>query len=171
MGRKLQISQIISGGQTGADRAALDVAIELGIDYGGRCPAGGWAEDFPEPPGLLAFYPRLTPTAEREPGVRTRLNVRDSDATLVVWDGQTPSPGTQLTIETARDLGRPLLVTPGDTEDTLAWLATLGGAVVLNVAGPRESNCPGTYARTARLLGEALAPKPIKPAKLRPKMR
>ena len=53
----VQVTRIVSGGQTGADRAALDIAIELGIAYGGWCPAGGWAEDFPEPPGLLAFYP------------------------------------------------------------------------------------------------------------------
>ena len=45
--------KIISGGQTGVDRAALDVAIERGVPWGGWCPKGGWAEDFPEPPGLL----------------------------------------------------------------------------------------------------------------------
>lgn len=150
------ISQIVSGGQTGADRAALDVAIEQGIDYGGWCPAGGWAEDLPEPLGLLAVYRELTATTESEPAVRTRLNVRDSDATLIVWDGSTPSSGTRLTIETARELGRPVLVTPGEVEATLAWLTTLTGAVVLNVAGPRESACPGTYARTAALLRDVL---------------
>ena len=54
--------KIISGGQTGVDRAALDVAIERGMDWGGWCPKGGWAEDFPEPPGLLAKYPHLKET-------------------------------------------------------------------------------------------------------------
>ena len=49
--------KIISGGQTGIDRAALDAAIEMGVDYGGWCPKGGWAEDFRKPPGLLARYP------------------------------------------------------------------------------------------------------------------
>jgi hypothetical protein len=153
----VNVTRIVSGGQTGADRAALDVAIELGIDYGGWCPAGGWAEDYPQPPGLLAVYPRLTATAEREAATRTRLNVQDSDATLIVWDGRTSSPGTELTIETAQRLGRPLLVTSGGAEETRAWLDGFSTPVVLNVAGPRESGCPGTYARTAELLRSVLA--------------
>jgi hypothetical protein len=151
-----QVTRIVSGGQTGADRAALDVAIELGVDYGGWCPAGGRAEDFPEPPGLLAVYPKLTATDEPEPAVRTRLNVRDSDATLIVWDGRNPSPGTQLTMEVAHEFGRPLLVTSGDVTETRAWLARLNDGIVLNVAGPRESNCPGTYATTVELLRAVL---------------
>lgn len=150
--RETHVARIVSGGQTGADRAALDVAMELGINYGGWCPLGGWAEDHPEPPGLLAAYPHLTATAEPEPSVRTRLNVRDSDATLIIWDGQTPSPGTQLTIAIAQELGRPLLVTAGDVAETSGWLDGFSTPIVLNVAGPRESNCPGTYARTAELL-------------------
>lgn len=72
--------RIVSGGQTGADRAALDVAIELAIDYGGWCPAGGWAEDFPEPPGLLAAYPKLAATTEADrrsaPGSTSRIATR-----------------------------------------------------------------------------------------------
>jgi hypothetical protein len=152
-----RVTRIVSGGQTGADRAALDVAIELGIDYGGRCPAGGWAEDFPEPPGLLAAYPKLTATAEPEPAVRTRLNVRDSDATLIVWDGRTPSPGTELTIEIAQQLGRPCLVTSGDVDETRMWLDGFSTPIVLNIAGPRESGSPGSYARTATLLRDLLA--------------
>jgi hypothetical protein len=153
----VRLARIVSGGQTGADRAALDVAIELGIDYGGWCPAGGWAEDLPEPPGLLAVYPKLMPTDEPDPSVRTRLNVRDSDATLIVWDGQTPSPGTRLTIKAARDLGRPTLVTPGDVDETQLWLEGLDPGAVLNVAGPRESTRPGSYARTRELLRTVLA--------------
>ena len=148
----MQIARLISGGQTGADRAALDLAIKLGIDYGGWCPAGGWAEDFPEAPGLMAVYPKLTACPEPAPALRTRLNVRDSDATLIVWDGRTPSPGTQLTIEVAQELERPLLVTPGDVAETMAWLGEFSTPVVLNVAGPRESTSPGTYATTVELL-------------------
>ena len=79
--------KIISGGQTGVDRAALDVAIERGMDWGGWCPKGGWAEDFPEPPGLLAKYSHLRETPERHPLQRTEWNVRDSDATLIITDG------------------------------------------------------------------------------------
>jgi hypothetical protein len=151
-----RVSRIVSGGQTGADRAALDVALELGIAYGGWCPAGGWAEDLPEPPGLLTAYPDLRPTASGDPEVRTRLNVRDSDATLVVWDGQPPSPSTQLTIDVAQQLERPFLVTPGDVGEVRAWLDGIGGGIVLNVAGPREGTSPGTYARTAELLRSVL---------------
>ncbi|HUP99349.1 MAG TPA: putative molybdenum carrier protein [Aeromicrobium sp.] len=151
------VARIVSGGQTGADRAALDVAIELGIDYGGWCPAGGWAEDYPEPPGLLAAYPRLRPTWEADATVRTRLNVRDSDATLVVYDAGTTSPGTQSTIDAARAEGRPFLVTPGDVAETAEWLAGLPKRITLNVAGPRESSSPGTYQRTADLLRAVLA--------------
>jgi hypothetical protein len=51
--------KLISGGQSGVDRAVLDVAVERGSDYGGWCPKDGWAEDLPEPPGLLAKYPQL----------------------------------------------------------------------------------------------------------------
>jgi hypothetical protein len=88
--------------------------------------------------------------------VRTRLNVRDSDATLIVWDGRTRSPGTLLTIEIAGELGKPLLVTDGDPDETRQWLASLPANLVLNVAGPREGNRPGTYARTAALLRAVL---------------
>ena len=98
----------------------------------------------------------MTATVERTPAVRTRLNVRDSDATLIVWDGRTPSPGTQLTIETAQELSRPLLVASGDVAETKAWLESFGPEMALNVAGPRESNSPGTYGRTVELLRAVL---------------
>ena len=73
--------KIISGGQTGVDRAALDVAIERGVSWGGWCPKGGWAEDFPEPPGLLARYSQLveTPLAEPAQADAKPKNVRPDD--------------------------------------------------------------------------------------------
>lgn len=151
------LARIVSGGQSGADRAALDVAIVLGVAYGGWCPAGGWAEDFPEPPGLLAVYPGLHEAPSAEPALRTRLNVRDSDATLVVR-GAERSAGTTLTEEAARQLGRPLLVTSGDVAEIRTWVRGLGPKAVLNVAGPRESEASGTYASTRALLEQALAP-------------
>jgi hypothetical protein len=152
-----RIVRIVSGGQTGADRAALDVAIELGVGYGGWCPAGGWAEDLPDPPGLLARYPHLREAESREPDVRTRLNVRDSDATLIVRRAGVQSSGSDLTLETAQSLGRPALVTDGDVDTVVAWLRELGGDVTLNVAGPRASGQPGVYETTRRLLLEVLA--------------
>ena len=150
------VSRVVSGGQTGADRAALDVAVSLGLSYGGWCPLGGWAEDLPTPPGLLALYPLLREAPSPDPAVRTRLNVRDSDATLVVRRPSVISPGTDLTVAIAGELDRPLLVTTGEVDVVRDWLAGLGD-VVLNVAGPRESQDPGIYDATRRLLGDVLA--------------
>jgi putative molybdenum carrier protein len=79
--------KIFSGGQTGVDRAALDVAIERGLPWGGWCPKGGWAEDFPGAPGLLSKYPHLRETPLAHPRQRTEWNVRDCDAALIVVDG------------------------------------------------------------------------------------
>ena len=63
--------KIVCGGQSGVDRAALDAAIAAGVPHGGWCPAGGWAEDFPDPPGLRAAYPALRPTPSADPAERT----------------------------------------------------------------------------------------------------
>lgn len=154
----MKVSRVVSGGQTGADRAALDVALELGLPYGGRCPDGGRAEDHPEPPGLLARYPLLVPAGSRS--ARTRLNVRDSDATLVlVLSDLAASPGSRLTVEVAAELGRPLLVARADDAPAIAsWLASFDAPVVLNVAGPRESEAPGLYAAAYRTLTTVLGP-------------
>jgi hypothetical protein len=75
---------ILSGGQTGVDRAALDVAIKLGIRYGGWCPKGGWAEDRPGPPGVLALYAGLRETPDTDPRQRTEWNARDCDRLMVL---------------------------------------------------------------------------------------
>jgi hypothetical protein len=151
------IGRIVSGGQTGVDRAALDVAIALGIRYGGWVPLGGWAEDRPEPPGLLASYPELQETPSAEPAQRTRWNVRDSDATLVVSDGSV-SRGTALAIAVAYELNRHLLVVrPGDVEAVQAFLGRLPEGAVLDVAGPRASEWPDAYDSTAALLRSALS--------------
>lgn len=151
-----RIVRIVSGGQTGADRAALDAAIGAGIEYGGWCPTGGWAEDFPSPPGLLADYPNLREAPSAEPDVRTKLNVRDSDATLIVRIDSAESPGTDLTSKTADDLGRPCLITDGDIDAVRTWLETLPVRISLNVAGPRESEQPGLYGTTIELLRRVL---------------
>lgn len=83
--------------------------------------------------------------------------MRDSDATLVLVRGKAESPGTSLTIEIAERLGRPHLVADvGDTEAVRTWLAGLPAGVVLNVAGPRESQAPGIQEQAEALLAAAL---------------
>jgi hypothetical protein len=154
--------KIVSGGQSGVDRAALDVAIALGLAYGGWCPKGGWAEDFAEPPGLLVHYPLLKETPSADPAERTRWNVRDSDATLILVDcgGMGVSGGTQLATAVAEELGKAWLaldVGAADSEAGLrAWLGTVKPAV-LSIGGPRESETPGIYAKARALLETALA--------------
>lgn len=142
-------ARIVSGGQTGVDRSALDVALALGIDCGGWCPRGRRAED-----GRLDDrYPLLeTPTADY--AERTEWNVRDSDGTLVLLQGA-PSGGTALTITLARRLGKKCRVVdldePLDLGSVRAWLRRHRIAV-LNVAGPRESGCRGIGGRAVKFL-------------------
>jgi hypothetical protein len=158
--------KIVSGGQTGVDRAALDVAIERGMAWGGWCPKGGWAEDLPEPPGLLANYPHLKETPERHPLQRTEWNVRDSNAMLVVTDSQglSVSIGTQRAYHWAHQHGKPLLIVDaGDPEApqrAAAWMQAqrkrFGPDLALNLAGPRESEAPGIYQRARLLIAAVL---------------
>jgi hypothetical protein len=143
---------IVSGGQTGADRAALDWAIRNGVDHSGWCPLGRSAED-----GVLDPVYRLTETDS--PGYRrpTIWNVRDSDATLIVNTGELEG-GTLETERTARRLGKPCLVAQVDSEPAddadgrvRAWLNTTP-IQRLNIAGPRASKRPEIYGRTFALL-------------------
>lgn len=153
-------TRIVSGGQSGVDRAALDFAVRRGFEIGGWCPRGGWAEDYPDPPGLLLKYRGLRETPSWRPGERTRWNVRDSDATLIlVPSGGALSQGTAFTLACAQGLAKPHLVVKIDAKDALraarAWLARITPGT-LNVAGPRESSAPGIYARATRFLNELL---------------
>ena len=149
------VSSLISGGQTGVDRAVLDVALDLGIPCGGWCPRGRRADDGP----INARYP-LQETPSAEYAQRTEWNVRDSDGTLVLTRGE-PRGGTALTVTFARDQGRPVLVLDlagvhpaGAVGD---WLRR-EGIRVLNVAGPRESGAPGIYQEALSFLLAALGP-------------
>jgi hypothetical protein len=159
--------KVISGGQTGVDRAALDAALECGMAYGGWCPRGGWAEDLVRPPGLLARYPRLQATPLADPAQRTAWNVRDSDACMIVVDagGLAASRGTALGMELAERYGKPLVVvdlgTPDGLPRALTWLqrqrAAFGDAFRLAIGGPRESEAPGIYCRSAGFIRALLA--------------
>ncbi len=150
---------ILSGGQTGVDRAALDAALHLGVAVGGWCPAGRWAEDGPIP----VRYP-LRETTSADPAERTQRNVADADALLVLAPG-VPTGGTARAIDTARALGRTVWVadpTSNPVGPVLTGLQTLGRArpateaVRVNVAGPRESEAPGVYVASLDWLGELL---------------
>jgi predicted Rossmann fold nucleotide-binding protein DprA/Smf involved in DNA uptake len=147
-------SRIVSGGQTGVDRAALDVALQLGLACGGWCPRGRRAEDGPIP----GEYPlQETPTADYPE--RTEWNVRDSDGTLILARGALQG-GTALTRGWARRLGKPFLVVdldqPTCAADVRHW-AECNRVGVLNVAGPRESESPGIYEQAVRFLRGLLA--------------
>jgi len=153
--------KIVSGGQTGVDRAALDVAIGVGIDYGGWCPQSALAEDLRVPPGLLKSYPKLKETPEADVNQRTRWNVRDSDATLILVSGSATSKGTDATLACAQEFERSYLVLDLDSSGDLAkeakaWIASLGSIRTLNVAGPRESEAPGVYEKARTLLQQVL---------------
>ena len=153
--------KIISGGQTGVDRAALDVAIERGMEWGGWCPKGGWAEDLLDPPGLLPKYSHLRETPDRHPLQRTEWNVRDSNAILILTDGSglSVSIGTRRAHQWAHQHGKPLLVIDASERHAPAHAATwlqaqmkrFGTDMALGIGGPRESEAPGIYgtARTA----------------------
>ena len=149
--------KIVSGGQTGVDRAALDTAIELGFDTGGWIPRGRRAEDG----GVPERYAGLVETPSASYAQRTEWNVRDSDATLVICFGA-PSGGTARTVEFAASLGRPCLLLDLDRGErdervrTLSrWLAGQRPRV-LNVAGPRASAEPRIVEATRQVLGAAL---------------
>jgi hypothetical protein len=158
--------KIISGGQTGVDRAALDIAIERGMSWDGWCPKGGWAEDFPDPPGLLNKYPKLRETPSSRPEQRTEWNVRDSDAILIITDreGLAVSKGTRHAQEWADHYGKPLLVIDAGQPDAAAqvaqWLQAqrnrFGAHMTLGVGGPRESEAPGIYTSTRELMAGVL---------------
>jgi len=158
--------RLISGGQSGVDRATLDVALALGIPYGGWCPSGGWAEDCPEPPGVLAEYPQLAETPSAEPAQRTERNVRDADACLIIADAGGPevSAGTVLAGELAHRYRKPLFVMNLDNADAARqaalWLrvqqARHGAGLKLAIGGPRESEAPGIYRRAHAFIAELM---------------
>lgn len=147
------LQRVISGGQTGVDRAALDVAMEHGLACGGWVPRGRRAEDGRVP----AIYP-LRETSSFAYVERTRLNVRDADATLILTRGD-PIGGTALTVVLAARLRRPHLVVDlhngPNAAATRAWLTALR-VRVLNVAGPRESGAPGIYSEARDFLDALL---------------
>ena len=150
-----KLRKIISGGQTGADRAAWDSAIEAGIATGGSVPKGRQAEDGPIP----GKYPGLIETAGPDPMERTRLNVIDSDATLLFSHGP-PTGGSGLTAELAAEHFKPLLhidlaavLLEDGLKRVIDWIEA-NKIGVLNVAGPRASEDPLIYKAVREFLNE-----------------
>src|SRR6266498_4773221 len=156
---------IRSGGQTGADRAALDAALHYNatanlpnLDITGWCPKGRLAEDGQIP----SQYPLIeTPTSLYSE--RTEWNIRDADATLVLLLSATvpPDHGTSFTIEKANELQKPSKIIFLDDDimtnasQVLNWMND-NKVKTLNVAGPRESNCSGIYAEAYDFLNALL---------------
>ncbi len=149
----MAIKRIVSGGQTGVDRAALDVAMELDIRCGGWCPKGRRAED-----GVINSRYPLDETSTKSYSQRTEWNVRDSDGTLILTVGE-PAGGTALTIRAAEELKRPFIILDpygkAGIERFREWTKTWK-IETLNVAGPRESVIPGIYDLVAAFLQKVL---------------
>ncbi|MEO5329080.1 MAG: putative molybdenum carrier protein [Magnetococcus sp. THC-1_WYH] len=141
----INVDRIISGGQTGVDRAALDFALARRIEAGGWCPKGRKAED-----GSIPVYYPLLETHRSDYPYRTLLNIMDSDGTLILFRGQLRG-GSALTWRSALQLKLPCLLVDlhGDwnLQDIAHWLEQ-NAVRILNVAGPRESENRGIH-RTA----------------------
>ena len=154
MMRTTPLKKVVSGGQTGVDRAALDAALKAGIPIGGYCPTGRLAED-----GRVPDHYPLVEIAEGGYAERTEQNVIESDGTLILNMGAL-SEGTLLTAEYAEKHGKPCLILEMDDTPTTAivteWL-NRNDIAILNVAGPRESKSPGIYQRVFRYLGEVFS--------------
>lgn len=147
------VERIVSGGQTGADRAALDWAIDRGIPHGGSCPRGRRAEDGP----IDSRY-RLTETASRDYAERTERNVLAADATVVLGTRPSLTGGSKLTVQLARRHGRPCAHFHGDVREAARKLRDLverQAVRTLNVAGPRASQDPGAGAFVRAVLDAA----------------
>lgn len=155
---KPQLSKVISGGQTGVDRAALEVALFLEIPHGGWCPKGRRAEDGPIPETF-----NLIETSSFNYAIRTEKNVVESDGTLIIFRGAI-TRGTGLTVKFAKRHHRPYLcidladLSADDeqaieemSQEILNWLAK-ENINVLNVAGPRESTTPNINSQSHSLL-------------------
>ncbi len=145
------VERIVSGGQTGVDRAALDWAIAEGVPHGGWCPLGRLAED-----GRIPESSELQETPSARYRQRTEWNVRDSDATLIVARSLPLTGGTAFTARCAEKLGRPVLVVSEDddagAEEAIRTFVQRHDVRTLNVAGPRESGAPGLGGFVHRLL-------------------
>lgn len=171
MNKKIPVTKIISGGQTGVDRAGLNAAISLGLQHGGWCPKGRKAED-----GEVPRMYHLVETASSGYPERTKLNVKESDATVIFTQHPAVnaggrmtvhklSRGSKLTEEHCVALGKPYLVVLPDNDKRRQALAIWDfikkhKVNVLNVAGPRASSWPEGFQSAITALKMAIGPCP-----------
>ncbi len=151
--REFRIERIVSGGQTGVDRAALDVAIELDIPHGGWCPRGRRAED-----GVIPECYQVREHPSEYYADRTRQNVLDADGTLVLY-GDRLEGGTLMTAKFAEAQGK--AVYRVRLSGRISYVACIEWFEaekirVLNVAGPRASKDPHIYTKALRYLRQLL---------------
>ena len=151
---QIRLRRIVSGGQTGVDRGALDAAITLGLEHGGWCPQGRRAED-----GSIPAEYQMRETASQQYPVRTRKNVADSDGTLLLYRARLQA-GTELTYRCAQELDKPFLLVDleavPEASFVVDWVRD-AQIETLNVAGPRESSAPGIARQACEFLSHCLA--------------
>lgn len=142
---------IISGGQTGVDRGALDACLDLNFPCGGTCPKNRLAED-----GIIPQIYPLTETKERSYEFRTWRNVIDADGTLIL-SGTGLAGGTLLTRDLAQMLGKPLMIfSAEDSFETVSdWIVRFN-IKILNIAGPRQSEWPEAHAVSYQLITQLI---------------
>jgi len=148
--------KIISGGQTGVDRAALDAALQIGVDCGGWCPTGRKAED-----GVIPVHYPLSELENASYRKRTQQNVIDSDGTVIIYF-DTPSGGTEQTLLFCLQQKKPYLLidatelSPTRAADRIRKFITNHNIKILNIAGPRASGEPLAYAYTLETMTKFL---------------
>jgi hypothetical protein len=144
---------IISGGQCGVDRAALDFALQKGMGCGGWCPKGRKAED-----GTIPERYPLKETPSEEYSERTKCNVDDSEGILIIYLDRMDE-GTEFTLRYAKEKSKPVFLFREsewiDIAEFNGWL-NVNNIKVLNVVGPRESNAKGAYEFALNTLEEIL---------------
>lgn len=154
------LKKIVSGGQTGVDRAALDAAMKLNLDCGGWCPKGRLDEisTIPARYSTLVEISGEYANAQDNFNARTVKNIIDSDGTLIIvpsWPlPENIKDGTILTIDEIKRQNKPyyiLNLMSYDLNDCVSWM-TDSEIEILNVAGPRESSSPGVYCASECLL-------------------
>lgn len=161
---QMAIAKIVSGGQTGVDRGALAAALHLGFPYGGMIPSGRKAED-----GIVPLeFTAMTESDSEDYRFRTRWNAEHSDATLILSFSPMLEGGTQRTRQYCMNARKPYFVdnpsSPALSKGSpkvVDWLTKVckkngGVPIVLNVAGPRESKCPGIAEATEAYISQLI---------------